>query len=47
MRTPSSAQVTKLLLAWGAGDEKALQQLLPVVYGELHHISNCWIVGAQ
>ena len=36
MRTPASAEVTKLLLAWGAGDEKALQQLLPVVYAELH-----------
>jgi RNA polymerase sigma factor (TIGR02999 family) len=36
MRTPASAEVTKLLLAWGAGDEKALQELLPVVYAELH-----------
>jgi RNA polymerase sigma factor (TIGR02999 family) len=39
MRTPASADVTKLLLAWGAGDEKALQQLLPVVYTELHVIA--------
>ncbi len=39
MRTPASAEVTKLLLAWGAGDEKALQQLLPVVYAELHGLA--------
>ena len=36
MRTPASAEVTKLLVAWGAGDESALEQLLPVVYRELH-----------
>lgn len=36
MRTPESAEVTRLLVAWGAGDESALEQLLPVVYRELH-----------
>jgi len=36
MRTAASAEVTKLLLAWGAGDEPALKELLPVVYRELH-----------
>src|SRR5690242_17921645 len=36
MRTPASAEVTKLLLAWSAGDELALEELLPVVYRELH-----------
>src|ERR1051326_7052694 len=39
MRTPGSAEVTKLLLAWGGGDENALQQLLPVVYAELHGLA--------
>jgi RNA polymerase sigma-70 factor, ECF subfamily len=39
MRTPASAEVTKLLLAWGAGDERALQELLPVVYAELHQLA--------
>ena len=39
MRTPASAEVTKLLLAWGTGDEKALDQLLPVVYAELHDLA--------
>jgi len=36
MRTPASAELTKLLLAWDEGDEQALDQLLPVVYRELH-----------
>jgi RNA polymerase sigma factor (TIGR02999 family) len=39
MRTPGSAEVTKLLLAWGAGSEKALPELLPVVYAELHQLA--------
>ena len=30
------ADVTPLLLAWGNGDESAGEQLLPVVYAELH-----------
>jgi RNA polymerase sigma factor (TIGR02999 family) len=28
--------VTELLLAWGRGDERALEQLAPLVYAELH-----------
>jgi RNA polymerase sigma factor (TIGR02999 family) len=36
--------VTKLLLAWGAGDENALQRLLPVVYGELHDLARRYMV---
>jgi len=32
---PSSHQVTGLLLAWGRGDEAALEQLVPLVHGEL------------
>ena len=39
MSTQAPAQVTKLLLAWGAGDEQALDQLLPVVYRELHNMA--------
>ena len=31
--------ITKLLLAWGAGDERALEQLVPVVYAELHRMA--------
>ncbi len=34
--TPASPDVTALLRAWSDGDRDALDQLLPVVYRELH-----------
>jgi DNA-directed RNA polymerase specialized sigma24 family protein len=33
------AHVTQLLLAWGEGDRDALENLVPVVYGELRRIA--------
>ena len=37
---PSSAgDVTALLIAWGQGDESALEHLIPVVHFELHHLA--------
>jgi RNA polymerase sigma factor (TIGR02999 family) len=36
---PSSHEVTRLLLAWGHGDEAALQQLMPLVHGELRRLA--------
>jgi len=35
MDTSPSRDLTQLLRAWGAGDEHALEQLIPLVYGEL------------
>jgi RNA polymerase sigma factor (TIGR02999 family) len=35
----SSQAVTRLLLAWGQGDEAALAQLLPVVHDELRRLA--------
>jgi|SRR5689334_89451 len=35
----SSAEVTKLLLDWKAGDEQAFEKLAPVVYGELRRMA--------
>ena len=32
---PDAAGVTGLLKAWGRGDQSALEQLMPLVYGEL------------
>jgi RNA polymerase sigma factor (TIGR02999 family) len=32
-------RVTGLLLAWGRGDERALDELTPLVYGELHRLA--------
>jgi RNA polymerase sigma factor (TIGR02999 family) len=34
-----SPQVTALLLAWGAGDESALEQLVPLVVDELRRLA--------
>ena len=36
---PKSPEITQLLLAWGKGDETALDQLVPAVYGELRRIA--------
>ena len=36
MTTSASHEVTQLLLAWSAGDQAALEQLMPLVYAELH-----------
>ena len=36
---PSSAQVTRLLHSWGAGDEAALEKLTPLIYAELHRLA--------
>jgi RNA polymerase sigma-70 factor, ECF subfamily len=39
MTPPESHQVTMLLLAWGEGDQAALEQLMPLVYGELRRLA--------
>jgi RNA polymerase sigma factor (TIGR02999 family) len=39
MDTPSSPNVTKLLIAWGNGDREALDKLMPLVYGELRRLA--------
>ena len=38
---PSSPQeITRLLVAWGRGDESALEQLAPLVHQELHRLAH-------
>lgn len=37
---PSKIEVTQLLKAWGAGDDKALDQLTTVVESELHRLAH-------
>jgi RNA polymerase sigma factor (TIGR02999 family) len=39
--------VTGLLVAWGAGDESALDRLLPIVYGELRHVARRLMRGER
>ena len=39
MATTGSQQITGLLLAWGQGDEAALEALMPLVYDELRKVA--------
>jgi RNA polymerase sigma factor (TIGR02999 family) len=39
MTGASSHQITQLLLAWGEGDQTALDKLLPLVYDELKRLA--------
>ena len=47
MSVPSEADVTQLLLAWGQGDETALEKLIPLVHQELHRISRRQMRGQK
>lgn len=38
--TPPTRQVTGLLVAWGAGDETAFEQLVPLVHAELRRLAH-------
>jgi RNA polymerase sigma factor (TIGR02999 family) len=40
MATPSSQEVTRLLLDWSQGDQAALDKLMPLVYGELRRMAH-------
>jgi RNA polymerase sigma factor (TIGR02999 family) len=37
---PSPNDVTQLLVAWGNGDQTARDQLMPLVYAELHRLAH-------
>lgn len=43
----SSPNITELLLAWGEGDEAALEQLIPLVYQELHRLARHYMRQEQ
>src|SRR5437762_435936 len=42
LTTPLDApgEVTQLLIAWSDGDEDAREELMPLVYGELHRLAH-------
>ncbi len=42
-RVPESSEVTELLLAWQQGSRQALDQLMPLVYGELKAIAGRYL----
>lgn len=39
MSEPATHEITQLLLAWGEGDEMALERLMPFVYSELKKLA--------
>src|ERR1051325_9928441 len=41
------SNVTELLVAWGAGDAKALELLMPVVYDHLHQLAHRYMAGER
>jgi RNA polymerase sigma factor (TIGR02999 family) len=43
----SSNELTALLIAWNNGDSKALQQLTPFVYRELHSLAKRYMAGER
>jgi RNA polymerase sigma-70 factor (ECF subfamily) len=41
----ATGDVTRLLLSWSKGDERAFDQVMPLVYGELHRIARRHLAG--
>ena len=44
---PSPQEVSKLLVAWGDGDEAALEELTPLVYQQLHRLAHHYLRHEQ
>ena len=47
MPLPSSHEVTRLLKAWTAGDQSALEKLTPLVYQQLHRAARRYMAGQR
>jgi|SRR3989442_2332598 len=47
MTTQSPKEITRLLVAWGNGDESALAGLTPLVYEELHRLAHHYMSGER
>jgi len=45
--TPCSDEVTELVQAWGRGEQTALEQLVPLVYAELHRLAHHYMKGER
>lgn len=43
----NTKHITRLLMAWGTGDESALQRLMPLVHKELHRIAQRHMKGER
>ncbi len=47
MPRPQARDVTELLLAWNAGEQGALDRLVPLVYAELHRLARRQMRGER
>jgi RNA polymerase sigma factor (TIGR02999 family) len=47
MEAPRSREITRLLQAWSAGDQAALEKLTPLVYQELHRAARHYMAGER
>jgi|SRR5271165_175565 len=47
MAEPLTDEVTRLLKAWTAGDERALEKLTPMVYEQLHRVAQRCMAGER
>ena len=47
MDSTATSEMTHLLLAWGDGDQAALDQLMPLVYAELRRLAHRHLVGER
>ena len=43
MEEPEAHELTELLLAWGDGDEAALDRIAPLVHGELYRLAKLYM----
>src|SRR5258708_40267738 len=44
---PASGDITGLLREWNGGDELAFEQLVPLVYDELHRLAMRYLAGER
>lgn len=47
MGTPAEPNVTRLLHSWRQGNERALDELLPLVYDQLHALASRYLHGER
>ena len=44
---PAKSDLTSLLRIWSDGDERAFEQVIPLVYGELHRMALRYLAGER
>jgi RNA polymerase sigma factor (TIGR02999 family) len=47
MAQPKTHEVTRLLQAWGQGEDAALDEIIPIVYRELRRIAHRYMAGER